>query len=72
MALIGGIEMKTGIVASAAKHMRRGYGLVLVGAFRHGPDMDAPYTLLAGSVSKQVVEGKLYYLPTRVKRDEGK
>ena len=61
--------MKTGILASVAKHMRRDYGSVLAGAFRHGPDMDAPRTLLTGSVSKRVIKGKLYILPTEVQRD---
>jgi hypothetical protein len=64
--------MKTGIPASVAKHMRKEYGSVLVGAFRHGPDMDAPYTLLTGSVSKWVVGGKLYILPTAVERGKEK
>ena len=64
--------MKTGIVASVAKHMRREYASILVEAFRHGPDMDAPYTLLTGSMSRRVVRGKLYILPTAVERGKEK
>jgi hypothetical protein len=64
--------MKTGTVASVAKHMRREYASVLVEAFRHGPDMDAPYTLLTGSMSRRVVRGELYIRPTGVERDKEK
>jgi hypothetical protein len=61
--------MKTGIVASVAKHIRGEHCSLLVAACRHGPDMDAPYTLPAGSMCRKVVRGTVLILPTKADRD---
>lgn len=60
--------MQTSVVASAARHMRRDYGSILVAQFRHGPDMDAPYTLLAGSMFREILAGKQCAIPAKIPR----